>query len=360
MRSPVRHHRRPPHRRPRPVERLAAGLVSLVFFIWVLYQVCFTAHPNSDKLPHSRKRHHLVVEESQRQQPADNVDGLHGGAASPSSESRLGVSRGGIEEDVTVESAAVVEGGDGGGGGGDDALTGWQSHSTVELNCPTYSGPGWRSDVPSKVVRGAAEAVDATFSGSGAASSSSSQSSQSKPLPRALIPRLSTFPLASLRLTQRTHSRFALGESTNTRYLNMLEPNRLVWSFRREAGLSPPAESSGAKAEPYTGWEHPGSELRGHFVGHYLSAAAMAAAATGDPTVVRNSQLVLDALEARTRTRHHPPPPPSTAAHALAAVACSFARRVINKRGALIGQKEVYRGDTHDVLLDVVRRRHWS
>ena len=303
MRSPVRHHRRPPHRRPRPVERLAAGLVSLVFFIWVLYQVCFTAHPHSDKLPHSRKHHHhhLVVEETQQQPaPHADVDGLHGGAASPSSESRLGVSSGGIEEDATLESAAMVEGGVVGGGGGDDALTGWQSHSTVELNCPTYSGPGWRSDVPSKVVRGAAEAVDAAFSGSGAASSS--QSSQSQPPPRALTPRLSTFPLASLRLTQRTHSRFALGEATNTRYLNMLEPNRLVWAFRREAGL--PTESSG-KVEPYTGWEHPGSELRGHFVGHYLSAAAMAAAATGDPTVVRNSQLVLDALAAGGDAPHH-------------------------------------------------------
>ena len=30
------------------------------------------------------------------------------------------------------------------------------------------------------------------------------------------------------------------------------------------------------------GWEHTGSELRGHFLGHWLSAAAMVVAVTGD------------------------------------------------------------------------------
>ena len=75
----------------------------------------------------------------------------------------------------------------------------------------------------------------------------------------------------------------------------MLEPNRLVWAFRREAGL-PTTAPDGSAVEPYTGWEHPGSELRGHFVGHYLSASAMATAATGDAAVTRDSQTVLLAL----------------------------------------------------------------
>jgi DUF1680 family protein len=47
-----------------------------------------------------------------------------------------------------------------------------------------------------------------------------------------------------------------------------------------------------------SGWEHPGNELRGHFVGHYLSAAAMAWAATGSPLLRSNMKSVVDALEA--------------------------------------------------------------
>ncbi len=43
---------------------------------------------------------------------------------------------------------------------------------------------------------------------------------------------------------------------------------RLLFNFRKTAGLH-------TKAKPYGGWEHPKVELRGHFVGHYLSAAAL-------------------------------------------------------------------------------------
>ncbi|KAJ1264524.1 hypothetical protein BS78_08G007800 [Paspalum vaginatum] len=54
---------------------------------------------------------------------------------------------------------------------------------------------------------------------------------------------------------------------TNVEYLLMLDPDRLVWSFRSQAGLPAPGEPCG-------GWEHPDMELRGHFVGHYMSATA--------------------------------------------------------------------------------------
>ena len=54
----------------------------------------------------------------------------------------------------------------------------------------------------------------------------------------------------------------------------MLEPDRLLHSFRVTAGLP-------STAEPYGGWEGPDVEVRGHFVGHYLSALAMAVNATG-------------------------------------------------------------------------------
>lgn len=63
-----------------------------------------------------------------------------------------------------------------------------------------------------------------------------------------------------------------------SRYLLMLDPDSLLWSFRRTAGLPSPGK-------PYTGWESPESELRGHFVGHFLSATALAWASTGNTSV---------------------------------------------------------------------------
>ena len=47
---------------------------------------------------------------------------------------------------------------------------------------------------------------------------------------------------------------------TNLEYLLLLDEDRLVWSFRKTANLSTPGK-------PYGGWEDPGGELRGHFVG---------------------------------------------------------------------------------------------
>ncbi|MBL8759737.1 MAG: glycoside hydrolase family 127 protein, partial [Phycisphaerae bacterium] len=61
----------------------------------------------------------------------------------------------------------------------------------------------------------------------------------------------------------------------NVRYLKSLDPDRLLWSFRKTAGLPTPAT-------PYAGWEGAEIELRGHFVGHYLSACARAIAQTDD------------------------------------------------------------------------------
>jgi len=60
-------------------------------------------------------------------------------------------------------------------------------------------------------------------------------------------------------------------------YLLSLDPDRLLYSFRVNAGLST------SNAAPYGGWEAPGSTLcLGHFVGHYLSACAQMYASTGD------------------------------------------------------------------------------
>ena len=56
-------------------------------------------------------------------------------------------------------------------------------------------------------------------------------------------------------------------EISNTQYLKSLDPERLLHNFRVNAGLS-------SNAIPLEGWESPKIGLRGHFTGHYLSAAA--------------------------------------------------------------------------------------
>lgn len=58
-------------------------------------------------------------------------------------------------------------------------------------------------------------------------------------------------------------------------HLKALDPDRLLHTFRRNAGL--PSE-----VVPYGGWESPGSQRRGHTTGHVLSALAQAFATTGD------------------------------------------------------------------------------
>jgi DUF1680 family protein len=58
-------------------------------------------------------------------------------------------------------------------------------------------------------------------------------------------------------------------------YLRGLELDRLLHTFRLNAGIP-------SSAKPLGGWEAPTVELRGHFVGHYLSACALMYAAADD------------------------------------------------------------------------------
>jgi DUF1680 family protein len=86
---------------------------------------------------------------------------------------------------------------------------------------------------------------------------------------------LDPFPLASVRLSPGI---FRDQEEINARYLDTLAVDRLLHTFRINAGIS-------SSATPYKGWEDPTCELRGHFAGgHFLSAVALAYAgsANGD------------------------------------------------------------------------------
>jgi uncharacterized protein len=64
----------------------------------------------------------------------------------------------------------------------------------------------------------------------------------------------------------------------NRGFMMRLPNDRLLRNFRVNAGLP-------TDAEPLGGWEAPNCELRGHFIGHYMSASALLIAATGDGAV---------------------------------------------------------------------------
>ncbi len=62
-------------------------------------------------------------------------------------------------------------------------------------------------------------------------------------------------------------------------YLYSLPNDRLAYNFRVTAGLPT------GDADPLGGWEAPDCELRGHYVGHYLSSCALLYASTGDEPI---------------------------------------------------------------------------
>ncbi|MCC6696264.1 MAG: glycoside hydrolase family 127 protein [Candidatus Hydrogenedentes bacterium] len=88
----------------------------------------------------------------------------------------------------------------------------------------------------------------------------------------AIEPVLRAFPLSQVRLLD---GRFKDEQERDRAYLHALEPDRLLHCFWVNAGLPAPGA-------PYGGWEAAESEVRGHFVGHYLSACALMYASTGD------------------------------------------------------------------------------
>ncbi|HET7346894.1 MAG TPA: glycoside hydrolase family 127 protein [Acidobacteriaceae bacterium] len=61
----------------------------------------------------------------------------------------------------------------------------------------------------------------------------------------------------------------------NRSWLYSLPNERLAYNFRVTAGIT-------TDADPLGGWEAPDCELRGHYVGHYLSSCALMHASTGD------------------------------------------------------------------------------
>lgn len=75
----------------------------------------------------------------------------------------------------------------------------------------------------------------------------------------------------------------------NRSFLYALPNERLAHNFRVTAGLP-------SDADPLGGWEAPDCELRGHYVGHYLSSCALMHASTGDQFIARKAAALIDML----------------------------------------------------------------
>jgi len=73
------------------------------------------------------------------------------------------------------------------------------------------------------------------------------------------------------------------------RYLLSLDPDRLLLTFRRNVGFP-------SSAEPYGGWEGPEVELRGHSLGHYLSACSLMYRSIGDADFKRRVDAIVAEL----------------------------------------------------------------
>lgn len=100
------------------------------------------------------------------------------------------------------------------------------------------------------------------------------------------VGKASSFPERSVVLTDSWVKR---REDLNIEYLKSLDPDRLLHNFRVNAGLP-------STALPLEGWESPTTGLRGHFTGHYLSAAALVVDKYGDKLLAERLNYMTEEL----------------------------------------------------------------
>src|SRR5690606_5793870 len=113
---------------------------------------------------------------------------------------------------------------------------------------------------------------------------------------------LSHLPLASVQLDRGIYDD---RRRLNRAYLHALRPAALLQNHFIQAGIGnqlwhmqPSQDSSAARGlDRHWGWETPGSLLRGHFLGHWMSAAAREVAVSGDAVLRAKLDGVLDLLE---------------------------------------------------------------
>jgi DUF1680 family protein len=107
-----------------------------------------------------------------------------------------------------------------------------------------------------------------------------------------LAPKAVPFPMAQVKLLP--NSIYHDADEWNRGYMAGLAADRLLYTFRANAGLST------GSVKPLGGWEQPengqrSSELRGHFMGHYLSATAQLAA-NGDQQAQAKGDYIVNEL----------------------------------------------------------------
>ncbi len=84
-------------------------------------------------------------------------------------------------------------------------------------------------------------------------------------------------------------------ENDNRDYLMELTTRNLLYNYELEAAITHDANIPG---DIHGGWESPTCQLRGHFLGHWLSAAAMHYAETGDRELKAKADVIVDRLAA--------------------------------------------------------------
>jgi len=104
-------------------------------------------------------------------------------------------------------------------------------------------------------------------------------------------PKVDPFPMTQVKLLP--GSIYYDAREWNRGYMARLEADRLLYNFRVNAGLAV------GPAKPLGGWEQPengqrSSELRGHFVGHFLSASAQQAACADREAQAKGDYLVAE------------------------------------------------------------------
>lgn len=97
---------------------------------------------------------------------------------------------------------------------------------------------------------------------------------------QATRPLIHPFPLSAVRLYAESH--FAKAAELNRQYVMSLDTDSMLYTFRKNAEFDTPGETFAGS------WEDPGCEVRGQFMGHYLSATATLLSQTGGRSTIGN------------------------------------------------------------------------
>ncbi|UWX61477.1 glycoside hydrolase family 127 protein [Chryseobacterium oranimense] len=98
------------------------------------------------------------------------------------------------------------------------------------------------------------------------------------------------FPLETVKLSESVFNKAMMADR---KYLLAMDPDRLLVPYLKEAGLKP-------KADNYPNWENTG--LDGHIGGHYISALSLMYASTGDSSIKKRIDYMIDELERCQKT----------------------------------------------------------